>query len=439
MNILLWGLGYVGSVSAACFANLGHKVIGVEINPAKVEAINNGKSAIKEPGLGDLINEMVTKGSLRAVRCGQDLVSWADLSLICVGTPNSIDGNQMNDQVRNVAQDIGIGLKSASRYHVVIVRSTVFPGTTRHEIIPILEKFSGLRVGQDFGTSMNPEFLREASAINDFYHPPYTIVGEFDSQSGSVVEQLYQDISAPVVRVTLEEAEIVKLVNNSFHALKVGFANEIGRICNRLGIDSHVVMQLVCADRKLNISPAYMKPGFAFGGSCLPKDLRSLTFHAQRLKAEVPILESILPSNNLQIEEAHIKIHKTGANNVGILGLSFKPYTDDLRESPVINLIRALWQEGVNVLVYDPDIELDNMLGSNLIYLERQLPQIEQILCSSLEDVLKTCQTLVVTQKRSEFVKALESVQDSVEVLDLVRLFNTSHLPNLTNYSGISW
>jgi GDP-mannose 6-dehydrogenase len=422
MRVIVWGLGYVGMVSAACLAQLGHEVVGVEPNLTKVQAVNAGRSAVNEPGLELLIHQMVEAGRLRATQDGRSLVPWADLSLICVGTPSAVDGSPTLDYVRNVAVDIAHGLRDALSYHVVVLRSTVFPGTARNILRTLLEAHSCRQVGRDFGLVTNPEFLRETSAIGDFHAPPYIVIGEFDTRSGDQVEALYRNMQAPLYRVMLEEAELLKLVNNAFHALKIGFANEISRLCDRLNIDSHVVMRLVCADTKLNISPAYLRPGFAFGGSCLPKDLRSLTFNARGSGVELPILEAVLPSNQLQIEAARLKVHELNARRVAVLGLSFKPGTDDLRESPVIDLIRYLWQDGVDVLVHDPDVRLDDMLGSNREYLERQLPQINQILCSRLEDALDTCDAVVVSQRRPEFATALQSLNGRTVVLDLVRL-----------------
>ena len=275
MRVLVWGLGYVGTVSAACLAELGHEVTGVEPHRAKVDAINAGRSPIREPNLEELIHKVVASGRLKATQDGASVIANADISLICVGTPSAADGGQNLNYLRNVATEIGRGLRQGSGYHVVVVRSTLFPGTTRGTLRELLEEHSGRRAGADFGLASNPEFMRETSAINDFLNPPYTVIGEFDQRSGDRVRELYQGIDVPIYRVALEEAEVLKMTNNAFHAVKVGFANEIGRVCARLGIDSHVVMGMVCADTKLNISPAYLKPGFAIGGSCLPKDLRS--------------------------------------------------------------------------------------------------------------------------------------------------------------------
>jgi len=343
------------------------------------------------------------------------------VSLICVGTPSEADGSLTLNHLRKVVADIGSGLRESKKYHVVAVRSTVFPGITRNTLGRILEDNSQHQLGKDLGLAMNPEFMREANAIDDFYKPSYTLIGALDSQSGDLMEELYRPICSNVYRVSLEEAEILKLCNNAFHALKIGFANEVGRLCDKMDINSYAIMDLICADRKLNISPAYLKPGFAFGGSCLPKDIRSLTFHARRLGVELPIIEGILPSNRVQAETARLKILKRGVQRVGILGLSFNPNTDDLRESPTIGLIRDLWQDGIDVLVHDPDVQPEQMLGSNLEYLERQLPQIHRILRADLNEVIEKSQLIVVAQKRPEFAARLNELDGKIGVLDLVR------------------
>ena len=439
MRIIVWGLGYVGTVVAACLAQSGHDVIGVELSEEKVRTFNQGRSPLKEPDLDELIQEGIAEGRLRAVTDGVQYVPWADISLICVGTPSMADGSPMLDYIDGVAQQIGQGLRKSERYHVVVLRSTVFPGVSREYLLPRLEDYSMRSAGEDFGIVVNPEFLRETEAIKDFYAPPYTVLGELDRRSGDLISAMYANIDAPLYRVALEEAELVKVVNNAFHALKVGFGNEIGRVCDRLGIDSHIVMKLVCADTKLNISPVYLKPGFAFGGSCLPKDLRSLTFNARRLGVEIPILDAVIPSNSLQIEAARVKVHETGAKRVGVLGLSFKAGTDDLRESPIISLIRQLWQDGLEVSVYDPDVNPDVILGGNLEYLRRQLPQINQILRTDIQDVINGAQALVISQKRPEFTTILKELDSNVAILDLVRLSEQPTLPGVANYEGLSW
>lgn len=403
MQILVWGLGYVGTVSAVCFARLGHKVIGVEPNQKKVDSINSGGSAVREPGVSELVAQAVATGALRATSDPANDIPESDVSLICVGTPSQPDGSADLGFIRSVAQELGAGIATSDRFHTVILRSTVLPGVTRSVLVPLLEEASGKKAGDGFGVVMNPEFLREATAIKDFDAPPYTIIGELDSRSGDVAEALYGGVDAPIHRVPLETAEMLKLGNNAFHALKIGFANEMGRIADSLEVDGKQVMELICADRKLNISSAYMRPGFAFGGSCLPKDLRSLNHYARSAALDVPILGGILPSNSVQIDAARRRIAERNTKAVGVLGLSFKPNTDDLRESPTLALVRSLWQDGFDVLVGDPDIDLEQMLGANLEYLERQLPQIHQIFCADLEQVVKRAELIVVTHRRAEY------------------------------------
>ncbi len=422
MRVLVWGLGYVGTVTAACAAELGHEVIGIDPNPIKLAAIRDGKSAVREPGLEELVARAVARGRLTVEPAGGHLVRETDLSLVCVGTPSNADGSPLTDHLQQVCFDIGEGLQRSGRYHVVVIRSTVFPGTCRNLLVRVLEERSGRRCGQDFGLVSNPEFLRETTAIRDFREAAYTVIGQLDSRSGDAAAAFYAGLPAPLLRVSLEEAELLKLANNAFHAMKVGFANEIGRIGERVGVDAGAVMRLVCADTKLNISPAYLRPGFAFGGSCLPKDLRSLIFHGRRLGVELPILEGILRSNREQIEAVRVRIHALGVRRIAVLGLGFKPGTDDLRESPVIALIRDLWQDGIDVTVHDPDIRPDVMMGSNREYLERQLPQVRQILRDRIEDALATCEAVVVTQSRPEFTAAVEVLTGRLPVLDLVRV-----------------
>ncbi len=429
MKLLVWGLGYVGSVSAGCLALSGHEVVGVEPNEAKVETLRSGRSPIREPKLDAVISETVAAGRLRASSDPSGLVAWADASLVCVGTPSAVDGRAQLDALMNVAGEIGRQLKDGAGYHIVIVRSTVFPGTVRGVIREVLESSSGLVAGDDFGLAMNPEFLRETSAVDDFHSPPFTVVGAIDDRSGAAVEALYEKLDAPVFRVALEQAETIKLACNAFHALKVGFANEIGRVCGALAIDGHEIMEMVCADTTLNISPAYLKPGFAFGGSCLPKDLRMLTANARRLGIELPILAGILPSNRLQIDVARAKIHSLGGQRVAVLGLSFKPHTDDVRESPTIELVRQLWEDGLDVVVHDPDIQLDEMLGSNWAHLERQLPQIREIARSSVEETLEAADIIVVSQRRPEFSEAVRRLNNA-RVIDLVSMDSAATASN---------
>ena len=438
MKLLVWGLGYVGTVSAACLAQSGHEVVGIEPNEAKVETLRSGLSPIKEPKLETTLSQAVAAGRLRASTDPSGLVSWADASLICVGTPSSAEGSAQLDALLSVADEIGRQLADGADHHVVIVRSTVFPGTVGGPFREMLESRSGSVAGEGFGLAMNPEFLRETSAIDDFYAPPFTVIGALDEPSGTTAEALYESVDAPVFRVTIEQAEMVKLACNAFHAVKVGFANEVGRVCDALGMDSPRVMEILCADTKLNISSAYLRPGFAFGGSCLPKDLRSLTANARKLGVELPLLEGVLPSNRLQIDAARAKIHSLGGRRIAVLGLSFKPQTDDVRESPTIQLVRGLWEDGFDVVVHDPDIRLEEMLGSNREYLERQLPQIGEIAKSSLAETLQGADIVVVSQRRREFSDAMENLE-GVKVVDLVGMDPPPAASSPDLYRGMSW
>jgi GDP-mannose 6-dehydrogenase len=437
VKLLVWGLGYVGTVTAACLAHSGHEVVGIEPNEAKVETLRSRHSPVREPGLDSLVADAVADGRLQASSDASGLVRWADASLVCVATPSSAEGRTQLDSLIGVAGEIGRQLADDAGYHVVLIRSTVFPGTVGGVVRETLESSSGLSAGKDFGLAMNPEFLRETTAVNDYYAPPFTVIGALDNRSGAAAEGLYEDVDAPIFRVALEQAELIKLACNAFHALKVGFANEIGRVCDAIGMDSREVMDIVCADTKLNISPAYLRPGFAFGGSCLPKDLRALTVHAHRLGVELPILEAVLPSNRLQIDAARAKIDSLGGRRVAVLGLSFKPHTDDVRESPTIELVRQLWQDGFDVVVHDPDIRLDEMLGSNRAYLERQLPQIRQIVRSSVAETLEGADVVVVSQRRREFSEAIQQL-NGPRVFDLIGIDDAA-ASNPGLYRGMSW
>ena len=439
MKVVVWGLGYVGSVTAAALARRGHTVVGIDPQPAKVEAINAGTSPVSEPGLEQVIFEQVREGRLRAFTNGLTEVAAADMSMVCVGTPTGPDGVADLDHIAAVASEIGAGRAGADDRHVVVIRSTVPPGTARGIVRDRLEQGSGARLGEQLGIAVNPEFLREATALADFDHPAMTVIGADDDQSFETVARLFADIDAPIRRMSLEEAELLKLTNNAFHALKIGFANEIGRLCDRLGLDSHAVMSALVADTKLNISPAYLMPGFAFGGSCLPKDLRSLGFQLRRFGIRAPIVEGLLASNRQQVEEALSKIYATGARRIGVLGLAFKPGTDDLRESPMVALVDTLWREGYEVTVHDPDVDLDRMIGTNRAFVERQLPQIGQIMRMRLEEVLEQAEVLVIGHGRAEFQAAVASFTGT-SVVDLVRI-NSDRQPSTgaSRYTGLSW
>ncbi|HEX8097050.1 MAG TPA: UDP-glucose/GDP-mannose dehydrogenase family protein, partial [Pyrinomonadaceae bacterium] len=396
MRLSIFGLGYVGCVSAACFAKEGHEVIGVDVNPTKVEIINAGRSPIVEPGVGDLIGEMVASGRLRATTDTIDAVKTSDLSLVCVGTPSNPNGSLDLTYVKRVCKEIGAGLEQKRGPHTVVIRSTMLPGTIESVVVPALEVYSGRKLGRDLGVAINPEFLRESTSLKDFYAPPFTLVGADDEDVAAQVRRLYTGISAPLFVTGVRAAEMVKYACNCFHALKVTFANELGNVCKGLGIDSHEVMNIFCQDTKLNLAPYYLKPGFAFGGSCLPKDLRAMTYKARELDVEVPVLSAISQSNRQQIERAVEMVLRTGRRRVGVLGFSFKAGTDDLRESPMVTLIETLLGKGIQLAIYDRDVSLARLFGANKEYIEREIPHISQLMRESVAEVLESSDVLVI-------------------------------------------
>lgn len=437
MRIAIFGLGYVGCVSAACLANKGHQVIGVDVNPLKVEMINAGQSPIIEAEVDCLINQAVTGGNLRATTIAGEAVTQADLSIICVGTPSNDNGSLDLRYVRHVAGEIGQVLASQDNYHVVALRSTVLPGTVASELVPRLEA-SGKRVGVDFGVCSNPEFLREGSAVADFYQPPFTLIGQWDERSGEQIAAMYQEIDAPIVRTDVATAEMIKYVSNTFHALKITFANEIGNLCKKMGVDSHEVMRIFSMDTKLNISPAYLKPGYAFGGSCLPKDLRALLYRARQEDLELPLLQAIPRSNELQARLGVEAVLRTGKKRVGILGLSFKADTDDLRESPLVYLTETLLGKGFELKIYDQNVSLARLTGANKQYIEKVIPHISSLLCSSFEEVLAASEVLVIGNKLPAMAHLMEDINDHHIVIDLVRIREA--LDGMgDNYFGICW
>jgi len=437
MKLSVFGIGYVGCVSAACFARDGHEVIGVDVNAAKVEIINSGCSPIVEPGMSELIKTAVESGRLSATTDTTAAVNGSELSLICVGTPSNANGSLDLRYITRVCEEIGTVLKSKSERHVVVIRSTMLPGTIENTVIPTLEKSSGRKAGDDFGVCINPEFLREGSSLKDFYAPPFTLIGADDPQTAELVRQLYVEIDAPIFVTSVKAAEMVKYACNCFHALKVSFANEFGSICKAAGVDSHDVMQIFCQDTKLNLSPYYLKPGFAFGGSCLPKDLRAINYRARELDVEVPVLSAILPSNRLQIERALEMVSRTGKKRIGVLGFSFKAGTDDLRESPMVTLIETLIGKGYQLSIYDRDVSVARLFGANKEYIEREIPHISQLMRDSIDQVLEGADVIVIGNKAEEFRQIETQVRDGQVIIDLVRLFDRPSTPN--SYEGICW
>jgi GDP-mannose 6-dehydrogenase len=436
-RVSVFGLGYVGSVTAACLAADGHDVVGVDVNPLKVEMIEAGRSPVIEAGLEGRIAEQRDEGRLRATSDGHLAVLGSDISLICVGTPSRPNGSPNLEAVRRVCQQIGTALRSKETFHVVALRSTVLPGSTRQLALPEIEAASGKRAGADFGMAFNPEFLREGSSLEDYRRPPMTVIGAHDEGAVAALKDLYDRIQAPIAVVPLEVAEMVKYASNAFHALKVVFANEIGAICKQQGIDSHLVMELFCQDHKLNISTAYLKPGFAFGGSCLPKDLRALLYHSHSLDVYPPVLEAILPSNERQVEAAYQLIRRTGKKRVGVLGFSFKAGTDDLRESPLVELIERLIGKGYTVSVYDRNVSLASLHGANRSYIEQEIPHIASIMAATLEDAIRGAQVVVIGNADPEFRDVPRRLQDGQQLIDLVRV----HADGVAagRYEGIAW
>jgi len=433
----VFGLGYVGCVSAACFADDGNDVIGVDVNPTKVEIINAGKTPIIEEGINELIGKVVAEGRLHATTDSTRAVHDSDLSLICVGTPSNQNGSLHLRHVEQVCREIGAAIKTKDRRHIVVIRSTMLPGTVQNTVIPALEETSGKKAGTDFGICINPEFLREGSSLKDFHNPPFTLIGADDEETIEAVRSLYASINAPVFVTSLKTAEMVKYVCNCFHALKVTFANEVGNICKALEIDSHEVMHVFCQDTKLNLSPYYLKPGFAFGGSCLPKDLRAINYKAKELDVEVPVLSAILPSNRLQVERAVEMVRQSGKSRVGVLGFSFKAGTDDLRESPMVTLIETLIGKGFELAIYDRDVSLARLVGANKEYIEREIPHISKLMRDTIDAVLADSEIIIIGNQAEEFRGVSERLRPNQQLIDLVRLFDGRS--SSENYQGICW
>ncbi|HEV7842066.1 MAG TPA: UDP-glucose/GDP-mannose dehydrogenase family protein, partial [Pyrinomonadaceae bacterium] len=392
MRLSVFGLGYVGCVSAACFAREGHEVIGVDVNPTKVGIINEGRSPIVETGVGELIGEMRGAGRLRATTDSAEAIANSEVSLICVGTPSHANGSLDLTYVKRVCQEIGAALERKTSRHTVVIRSTMLPGTIESVVIPTLEVYSGKKVGEQLNVCINPEFLREGTSLKDFYAPPFTLIGAEDEETAMIVRRLYSGIDAPLYIIGIKAAEMVKYSCNCFHALKVSFANEIGNICKGLGIDSHQVMEVFCEDTKLNLSPYYLKPGFAFGGSCLPKDLRALQYKARELDVETPVLRAILQSNRLQVERGVELVLRTGSKRVGVLGFSFKAGTDDLRESPLVAVAERLIGKGYDLRIFDPEVNLSRLIGANKRFIEESIPHIGNLMVTSCAEILAHAQ-----------------------------------------------
>ena len=437
MRISVLGLGYVGTVSAACLASAGHEVIGVDTNPVKVDPLNAGSSPIIEAGIDELIARTHREGRLSATGDAASAIQATELSLVCVGTPSASNGSLDLRHVQNVCHDIGVALRQRTGFHCVVIRSTVLPGTMRSVIIPALESASGRRAGEDFGICFNPEFLREGTAVADYLHPPKTVIGQVDDLTAERLLEVYAGVDAPLFRTSLEVAEMIKYVDNTWHALKVGFANEVGSICKASAIDGSEVMNVFCQDSKLNLSAYYLKPGFAFGGSCLPKDVRALRYRARALDVETPILNAILRSNEAHVQRGVDLVLRQRKKRVAVLGFSFKAGTDDLRESPIVELVERLIGKGCDVMLYDRNVSLARLTGANRDYILNHIPHIANLMRDRIEPVLAHAEVVVIGNADPEFRDALATLRSDQTVVDLVRVGE----PSVRNahYEGICW
>jgi GDP-mannose 6-dehydrogenase len=437
MRISVFGLGYVGAVSAACFARNGHEIVGVDTNASKVQSFNAGRPPVVEPGLDGLMEEGVRSGRLRATSNVADAIANSEISIVCVGTPSRPNGSLNLDAVEAVSSQIGTAIGGKDPGHLIVLRSTVLPGTVRDIVLPALERSSRRRAGEHFSVVHNPEFLRESSAIRDFDNPPITVIGADQEEAASRAAALYESIKAPLVATSIEVSEMVKYADNVWHALKVCFGNEIGNVCKAAGIDGHEVMEIFCRDTKLNISPAYLKPGFAFGGSCLPKDTRALHHLAKSLDLELPVIGAILPSTAVQIERAARRIMALGKRRIAVLGFSFKAGTDDLRESPQIELIERLIGKGYELRLYDRSVNLAALTGANRDYIRNAIPHINSIMVDSLDEALAHGEVIVIGNNAAEFADVPARLGEDQLLIDLVRIGGVDDLGG--RYDGINW
>lgn len=419
MNIAIFGLGYVGSVSAACLSAAGHRVIGVDLDSNKLNLLRSGRAPVSEPGLDELLGRMIADGRVSVTDDAAAAVRSSDLSLVCVATPSRANGSLDTSYLERVMAQIGAALAGGDSYHVVAVRSTVLPGVVEQVLMPILEKSSGRGVPGEIGVCVNPEFLREGSALADFLEPPFTIVGETSPRAGDVLLAAYAHLKAPVHRVRPDEASMVKYASNNYHAIKVAFANEIGAVCSQLGADGHTVMRIFCEDHDLNISPKYLRPGFGFGGSCLPKDLRAMVHVAKARDVATPLLDSVLGSNDAHIQRVVSAILERRERRVALLGLSFKNGSDDLRESPFVRLAESLIGKGVPLRIFDPDVELTGVFGRNRAYIDQHLPHVAQLEARTIEDATAEADVVVVGKRVADVAVLVRACQGRV-VIDLV-------------------
>lgn len=438
MKISVFGLGYVGAVSIACLARDGHDVIGVDIDPVKLDLIRNGRSPIIEEGIQELMRDVVARGKVRVSDDPLQAVLETEVSFVCVGTPSSANGSQDLRAMHRLAEQVGDALKRKSAHHVLVVRSTVQPGTVEGSVRPIIEQHSGKRAGQDFSLCFQPEFLREGTSIRDYDNPPFTVIGTDSELAAGVLRQLFGKLPCEFIVTQIATAECLKYACNAFHALKVTFANEIGRLAQALSVDSHEVMRLLCQDTRLNISPAYLRPGFAFGGSCLPKDLKALLYMGKSRDVVTPLLASLLPSNRVHVDHAIDRVLADGRRAVGMLGLSFKTGTDDLRESPLVTLAERFIGKGLKLRIYDPEVNLSRLMGANRRYIEESIPHIGSLMCPSLAEMVRPSDIVIVGLGDRHLLGELAGLtQDHQLVLDLVNMPERQKLRG--RYQGICW
>ena len=438
-SISVFGLGYVGTVTAACLAHKGHNVIGVDLNIEKVEAMQAGRNPIVEPRVGELISENRAAGRLQATSDSEYAVLNSEMSFLCVGTPSLRNGKLDLGHIEPVCRKIGQTLKQKNSFHLVVLRSTVLPGTAETLVIPALETSSGKKLGEDLGVCVNPEFMREGTAVSDFLEPAMTIIGAANAKHSGILREIYSWVPGRVFETSFRSAEMVKYVCNAWHAVKVSFANEVGTLAKEMGVEAEAVIEIFTADSKLNISPTYLKPGFAFGGSCLPKDVRALNYRAKELDLNLPLFQSILISNNEHLERAVEMVLETGKKKIGMLGLSFKAATDDLRESPHVQLVKRLLGEGRQVRIWDDNVSMGRLIGSNRQYIEEVIPHIGSLLSTSVSDVLKEAEVVVIGTRGVARDELQRSLRPDHIVVDLVNLERASRPTATGAYEGICW
>jgi GDP-mannose 6-dehydrogenase len=435
MNISIFGLGYVGCVSLGCLAKNGHKIIGVDVSQTKVDQINSGKATIIEKDIDTIIANQRKAGNIEATTNAKEAVLKTEISIICVGTPSSDRGHLNLEYIFKVAEDIGYALKEKNEFHIIAIRSTITPGTC-DKISILIENYSKKKRNHDFAVVDNPEFLREGTAVHDYFNPPLTLIGSDNEIAARKLSELYKILPGEIIITDVKVAEIMKYVNNTFHALKISFANEIGNICSEIGIDSNKVMEIFCKDKQLNISSYYFKPGFAYGGSCLPKDLKGLQTLAHDIYVEIPLINSIHKTNEIQIQRAIHIINKFGDKKLGFLGLSFKEGTDDLRNSPAVSIIEALLGKGYEISIYDKNIRISLLTGTNKEYINSKIPHLSSLIVDNAKTILENCDIIIINTREKEFISYLNQIDDKI-IIDMVRL--DEKLLNKPNYIGINW